>query len=279
MNIGITLAIGQQLGFTVHTTLIHQIGSTIGALWMAMFWCVAAAIIMLPWCVNVGFHIYHRKAMLLRGILTAGYMLTMMWAFSAIPLMDATALSYLTAIWTVALAPLIDERWTLASITAVVLGFAGAMLIIQPTFSEVGPAYIIFALLTALNAGNVLLNRFMQTTTPRDHPAVILFYAALIALVILTPVTLTVPLPQIDQPYLLAATSIVGPVATLLGIIAAPYITASALAPYNYVRLIMVGIIAPLLFAEPVGWLVFAGGAMIVTACVLGDILKMRAQS
>jgi drug/metabolite transporter (DMT)-like permease len=271
-RLGIALAVLQQIGFTVETSAIHAFGGSLTAPQMALLRCLGGVGIALAWAATGGgtraLRTRHPKLQVARGLMTAGYGFALMWAFVAIPLLDATAISYVAVIWIVALAPLIGEQWTAQRIGAVLVGFVGALLVIRPTFSDASVTYAIFALLTALNGVNFLLNRYMQDGDQADGSIAMLFHANGLAAIITAPVAFTASWVHVD-PWLAVSIIVVGPGAMLLGIVAARFIEASGMAPFNYVRLLLVGLIAPLVFNEPLSPLSLAGGALIVGACCL----------
>lgn len=270
-QVGILLAIVQQLGFTVETSAIHAYGGGLSPPQMSLLRCLGGVGIALTWAALVGWRslwTHHPKLQAARGIITASYGFFLMWGFATIPLLDATAISYLTAIWTVAGAPLIGEHWTPQRITAVVLGFGGALLVIRPTFSGASFAYVLFALAGALNGANYLLNRYLQDGDQADSSIAILFYANGLAAAMTAGPAFTAPWGHFS-PVLVVGIVLVGPLAMLVGIIAARFIEASTMAPFNYVRLVLVLIVSLLWLKEPLSLLSLAGGAIIIGACYL----------
>jgi drug/metabolite transporter (DMT)-like permease len=64
---------------------------------------------------------------------------------------------------------------------------------------------------------------------------------------------------------------ITGPAGMAAGILALKYAEASALAPYQYVRLVFAGFAGLFVFHEPLGIMTIIGAMLIVVACIVNE--------
>jgi drug/metabolite transporter (DMT)-like permease len=115
-------------------------------------------------------------------------------AVTLLPLATATTLSFTTAIWAVILSALVLRekvgwwRWS-----AVLLGFAGVLVIAQPGHSHVPPLGALVALLAAFNVA--LISIQIRDLTRTDAPMAIVFWFA----------AFTVPLLALALPFVMTA--------------------------------------------------------------------------
>lgn len=98
----------------------------------------------------------------LRGICHAGGVILWFYAMVRIPIADVTALNYLAPIYvTVGAALFLGERLAARRIIAVVLGLAGAALILRPGFREIGSGHMAMLLAAVVFAGSYLVAKVM----------------------------------------------------------------------------------------------------------------------
>jgi drug/metabolite transporter (DMT)-like permease len=127
-------------------------------------------------------------------------------------------------------------------------------------------SWIYFGILAGnmLNAMAVILTKYLRRD---DHATTILLYVSLAQLLVFAPgVTEPWQFSPSLWPWIVALT-ITGPLGMLCGIIALNHSDASVLAPYGYLRLIVVIPAAILIFGEQPDFLSVAGSCVIVFSC------------
>ena len=210
-----------------------------------------------------------------RNVVHLGAQYGWFFAVAYIPLAEVFALEFTTPIWTLILAALIlGEKITVVRVTAVILGFAGVLIILRPGLSPVGIPQVA-ALLSALGfafSTYVMTRRLMRT----DTPLTMLFWMVLIQ----TPLALLAGLDAWVWPtgWTWGWIALVG-----VGSLTAHYCMARALSladanvvvPMDFFRMPLAAIVGWLAYAEIVDIWVLVGAAIIFG----GNYLNVRAEN
>jgi drug/metabolite transporter (DMT)-like permease len=184
------------------------------------------------------------------------------YAIARIPIAEVFAIEFTTPIWTALLAVLfLGERLNAARIGAVVLGFAGVLVILRPGLAIVQPAALA-ALAAAL--GYALTYAFTKDLVATDRPVTILLWMNAVQL----PLALAVGAPSWVTPSAalwpwIAAIGFTGLASHYCLSRAFEYGDATVVAPIDFLRLPLAAGVAWLMYGEQVGPAVFAGAAMI----------------
>ena len=184
-----------------------------------------------------------------------------------VPLADATAVSFLAPVLTVALAALwLGERVTPRRWAGVALGFAGVLIALRPPFltgEPLHPAMLLPLVTAAANSVYQLLTRKLAAV---DDPRTTFLHTGIAAAAVTA-----VAQPFVWQPVaalhwpLLAALGLLGGIGHSLLVLAYARAPASILAPLSYTQLLWAGIAGVTLFNDwPDGWT--ALGAAIIAA-------------
>lgn len=182
-----------------------------------------------------------------------------------IGLAEATAVLVLNPLFiTLGGALFLGEKLGIRRIMAIVVAFAGAMLIIQPGLDTFDPAAL-FPLGGALFfAGYAVITRAVGKT---EDPWTSLFYTACVGGVLMT---FTAPLywtwPDPASATQMAGISIFGTLGQFLLIRAYSQAEAGLLAPFGYMGLIYATLIGLFVFAEVPGWSTIVGALVIAAA-------------
>jgi drug/metabolite transporter (DMT)-like permease len=211
-----------------------------------------------------GFRTRHLDKHVWRGILGSVSVICAYLGIGKLALANYTALSFTKPLFAVILAFLVlreHVRWRRWAAT--VIGFIGVLVMIRPgadTFSPwaflaLGDAFAIALLIT-------IVKRLPESETE----LVMMFYYGVIAILVSLPLALffwTWPTPR--EWLLLAGIGALGALSQYLWILAFRAGEASAVAPFDYLRLLFAGMIGILLFSEyPDLWTI--GGAAVVVA-------------
>lgn len=203
----------------------------------------------------------------LRGSLILAATSIFFTALGYVPLADAVAVDMLAPLFVVALSiPILGERVGPRRWAAVVVGFAGAMIVIRPGLGVVHPAGMLVIVSTALFALYQVITRLLSAA---DHPLTTLLYTGGTGVVVLSFV---VPFVWRDAGLegwlLMAGIGAVGCASNFLIIKAYELAQASFLAPIVYSQ-IVTGTIFGYLFFGDFPDLYTLLGAGIICACGL----------
>jgi drug/metabolite transporter (DMT)-like permease len=198
-------------------------------------------------------------------------MLCWFWSVSLLPITEATALGFTAPFFTTILAALVlGEIVRLRRWTAVIVGFAGALVILRPGFGDLP----LFGAMVALTAAatqacsTVMIKSLARTESPNAIVAYMGIY--------LTPMSLIPALffwtwPSWEMLGWMALLGLVGTLAHLCFARALGAADASAVVPIDFARLVFVAVIGIVVFNQiPSAWtwvgaaVIFASGVYIV---------------
>ncbi|MEJ1161323.1 DMT family transporter [Prosthecomicrobium sp. N25] len=190
------------------------------------------------------------------------------YAFKLMPITDATAISFAQPIIVVALsAPLLGERVTPAQWAAVVMGFAGVLLMVSPSGQALNIGALCAAGGTMASALSMLQLRQLTAT---DTSIAILFWTMAIsgaAALPLLPFDWVTPTPW--QALGLVATGVACGILQYLTTLALHHASAAAVAPTRYTSIVWALAIDVAWFAVVPSPAVLTGAAVVIAAAVL----------
>lgn len=187
------------------------------------------------------------------------------YAFSVLPLAQAYAVFFLMPLMISLLAvPFLGERMGAARLLAIVAGFAGVIVALQPGQAPLGLGHLAAFAAAALGAMNYVVLRY---TGPIETEGVLLLYPGLVQLAVVTAA-----MPWLWQPMTAAAWGLTALMAVelylgaLLVIAAYRLAPAAVVAPMQYSQIIWAALLGAFLFGEAMTLPVVAGIAVIVAA-------------
>jgi drug/metabolite transporter (DMT)-like permease len=201
----------------------------------------------------------------LRSIFNLGTMLTFYYALERLPLADSIAIGYAAPLFmTVLSIPLLRERVGWRRWSAVLVGFVGVVVIVQPSVSGIS-AGALFALAAALLYALTLVTTRQLSTTESSHA--ILFYYSLFVLVALAGVMPFIWVaPRLEDLWLILFVGIGGSFGQFFLNQAMRYGEVSMLAPLDYSGLVWAALLGFILWGDiPSVW-VWTGSAIIAAA-------------
>lgn len=211
----------------------------------------------------------------LRGCLATAGMLTSIVAFTHLAMAEAFALIFLMPLTITALSAwLLKEPVTPKGWLAVVLGFAGVLVVLRPGFREIGIGH-----LAAVSCGFIAAFMSVLLRITREEKAISLYGAVtLFPLVIgglLSISHLVAPTPA--QWLLIAGYAILGAAANVVIGFASRYSPASRIAPTQYSQMLWGVGFGMIFFGDRVDGVTFVGAAMIVGAGIWLFLPKRKA--
>lgn len=192
-------------------------------------------------------------------------------AFTYLPLADVHAIAAASPLIVIALSvPLLRERVDLGRWVAVLVGFAGMLLIVRPGFESIGPGHLI-ALLGALLWGCYQIMVRMVSATDRSNTTWL--WTAVIGLLATSCVGPFVWVwPDTQGWLLLIAIALIGSLAHLALIKALSLAEASAMQPFSYTLLLWAAIIGYLAYGDvPDRWTIAGAGLILAGGLYAGQ--------
>lgn len=236
---GVVWMILAALFYVLTYAVVRYLSQDFSTFQIVFFRSLLGLIFMTPWAIRAGFSGLRTTRMKLytgRTVLNYFGMVTLMYGIAMLPLQDVTALMFTSPLFTVLFVALIlGEHVGLRRWSALLVGFAGALVIIRPGFAEVGlPALGI--LFTA--AAYALVNTANKSLARTDDSNKIVFYMfALMVVAGIGPALYVWVMPTLeDLPWILAMGAF-SALATQCVVRALAVGEAGAVMPFNFLKL------------------------------------------
>lgn len=211
-----------------------------------------------------------------RGLLSVCGMFSNFSALTRLPLADATAIQFASPLITVALAAaILKEKVGLFRWSAVLVGFAGVVVMLVPHFDVnryaaagamgVAAAGATFAIVSAVcNAGTVIQTR--RLTRTETTPSIVFYFSLICAIAGLTTLPFGWHNPTAWQLTELIALGVFGGVAHIFLTESYRYAPASVIAPFDYTAMLWALLLGYWVFGELPAPLVYVGGVIVAGA-------------
>lgn len=188
------------------------------------------------------------------------------WAYSLLPMANATALLFAAPLFVTALSPiLLKERVDRTRWMAVAAGFGGILLISRPSASLLADPASIVGLGAALCIG--LVDMALRNLGRTEDPLTTVFYFILGGVILSAPYTLSVStLPDGRIWPWVAGIGIFTAIQQLAKTAAFRFAEASFLAPYTYTAIVWACLAGWLLWQEPLTLQVVVGTGVVVAS-------------
>jgi len=262
--------VGSCVFFALLTGLIRYLSETIDPLEIVFFRNLFGMAVMLPWLWRHGLATLKTRRLGLyglRALVGLGAMVAWFEAIARMNLADAVALSFTAPLFATVLAVFIlREVVRLRRWAAVSVGFLGAMVILRPGFETIPAAAILVLASAAMMGLAVNIVKMLSRTEPT---APIVFYMVLM----LTPASAIPALfvwrtPTAEELLWLAALGGTATLGHLCLVRAFSYADATAVLPFDFVRLPLIALIGYVAFDQTVdGWTAL-GAAIIIASSV-----------
>jgi len=199
-----------------------------------------------------------------RALCLVGTTLGCFTALRFLPLTQVTAINFSAPLITALLAgPMLGEKIGPRRLVAVLMGFAGVLVVTRPFGQALQPAVVLALLAAISNAFYYLITRQLAA---HDRPETTMFYTSLVGTLLVSPVFFFVwKTPSTTMVWLvLIALGLFGAIGHWLLILAHRHASASALAPFFYVQIIGAAAFGLIVFGEkPDRWTAL-GSAIVV---------------
>ena len=255
-------------GWATMTILVRLLSSDYSPFELLFFRNLVALIILFPVSLKGGFGAIKTKRFplhCLRAALACTAVLCLYYAIAIVPLPSVTALSFTQPLFVVTLAAiLLKERVTNARWSAVFVGFIGLLVIVRPGLIRIdfGTFIVLFSTICYATS-NICVKRLMTTDTPRQ--AVIYFNLLMLPLS-LVPALIFWVTPGLEDLMMLIGIGICGTFAVYSYARAFTIADASAVMPFDFLRMPMISLAALILFGEVGDVWTWVGALIIFTS-------------
>jgi len=225
-------------------------------------------IFMLPWLMRIGLGALKTERLGLHALRSGFGLFSMFLQFSALalmPLAEATAISFSSPLFAmIGAALVVGEKVRARRWAAIAVGFLGVALVLRPGLAAISlPALMMLLGSSVVGAGFTCVKLLSRTESPN---VMVFFMGLFMAPVSLIPALFVWQWPSATGWLYLVAVGTCATLAHLCFNRAFAATEASAVLPFDYLRLPLVALYAYILFGEVPDIWTWAGAGMIVAA-------------
>lgn len=263
------MMVGSAFCFCVMHALVAKASQEVPPIEVAFFRNLFGFLVLLPAIIRSRFTAFRTTKLHLhavRGALNSTSMMMFFTALAITPLAEATALSYTAPLFmTIGAVFVLHEKLHARRITALVIGFLGALIVLRPGLVPVGLGPLLVIASTVLWAGSMLDIKILART---DSSLTIATYMT----VFLMPITFVAALfvwewPTWEQLGIMFLLGACGSAGHMLFTEAFRYGDTTALMPLDFTKLIWAALIGFLFFGQvPDLWTWIGGTVIFVSA-------------
>jgi drug/metabolite transporter (DMT)-like permease len=254
--------------FMAQNAVVKQLGTRLDSFEIAFFRCLFGFAVVLPFLARGGSAMFMTGRPVLhlaRALVGVSTMFCGMYAYTHLPLADATAIGFARPLFTVLLAAtILGEIVGWRRLTATAVGFAGVLVIVRPG-SEIFDFAHVAALAGAfLGADVIVLVKKLQGS--ERNATIMAYFGIVTTLASAVPAALVWLTPTAGELALLAAIGCTASSAQWMTLKAFRAADASTVVPFDYARLVFAVLYGWFFFAEiPDRWTLL-GAAILVAA-------------
>ncbi len=271
-------AVMAAVSFAVMMTSVRYLGGKFDAFEIVFVRALVGLLMVLPLVSRSGITALNTKRFpmhLVRTLFALLAMATLYYALVDLPVAEVVALTFLIPLFTTIAAHVVlkefvgRHRWA-----ATVIGFCGALIILRPGFTEIGTPVLLAVLSSALYAGAWSSVKILTRT---DSAAVTVFWMNLLMVPLTAiPTAFNWVTPGREDVLPLLVMAISGWAAHLCQARAFAAGDASAVMPFDFLRLPLAAAMGFLLFAEIVDVWTWVGAMVIFAAGYYTTIREIR---
>ncbi|MEM8811760.1 MAG: DMT family transporter [Pseudomonadota bacterium] len=273
---GILFKVASAFVFTVMVTLVKVLSERIPTgeiLFARNFFALIPVFAMVAWRQewHLAFKTNQPVAHLSRGILGVSSMFLWFGALAVLPLHDATAISYAAPLFTVALAAIVlGERVRIYRWSAVIVGFAGILLVLSPHLGtsdfDQGMGLAALACLASAVLMALTMITIRKLTETERTTTIVVYFSVLSTILSLFTIPFGWVMPSAEDAVLLVIVGLCGGAGQILLTQAYRYAEASTIAPFDYTTMIWVLLFGFIIFADVPTFPVIVGSIIVMGA-------------
>lgn len=265
---GILWMLVSGLCFVAVTGLVKHVGSDLPSAQTAFLRFLLGLAFLLPtFAYFKGINLGPRALAIfgLRGFFQAMGSILWFYAMTSIPMAEVTAMNYMTPIYiTLGAVVFLGEKLRLRRMMAILVAFAGALIILRPGLREVLPGHVAMIGTAVFFAASYLMAKRMSDHL---HPSVVVGMLTITVTIFLAPFAYAVWVPptmtQLFWLFVVAGFATGGHYSMTLAFAAAPVTVTQ---PVTFLQLIWSALVGFAIFGEAVDPLVVLGGTVIMAS-------------
>lgn len=258
------MALSTLLFATMHA-LVRQVSADLHPIQIAFFRNLFGLLVFLPWFVRQGLGPLRTRRFPLHALRACMNVLAMFAFFtslSLVPLAKVTALSFTAPIFAALLSmALLGESFRVRRWSAIVLGFAGMLLILRPGLQEIdlGTALVLASSLSW--GGTIIIIKLLGRTESSVTTTV--YMNLLLAVLSFVPALFVWRTPGLETWAWLIVIGVTGTLGQILLAQSLREADPGVVMPFDFLKLVWASLLGYLLFAEVPDLFVWIGGTVI----------------
>ena len=268
--LGIALMVLVSAMMAVDSVLVRLLSPGVHPFVMGFTRALFGLAIIVPWIIRRKeiLKTEYRSVHVVRAALKLAALVCFFFAFAAAPLADVTAIAFTSPIFvTLGAWIFLSESPQASRILAVVIGFAGVLVILRPGQASMPPG-LVFALAGAVLTAAIQL--ILKKMAARDASETLVAWNLILTVPIAAvPALLVWSTPTPFEWAILAVQGMLGAVTMFLATRAMALAEASLITPFDFFRLPFVALLGYLIFAQAVPVSTWVGGTIIFVASLL----------
>jgi drug/metabolite transporter (DMT)-like permease len=221
-----------------------------------------------PWLLRVGIaeiRTTRPGLHLLRVVLNSLAQIVFFWGLALTPLAEVASLGFTAPLFVTVWAILfLGEVVGIRRWTALIVGFAGALVVFRPGFQEIHPGYLMILSSAALWSVVVIVLKVLTRT--ESTYTLTLYLTVSMAVITFVPALFVWQAPTLEQLLWLAGIGALGTIGHLLIAQSLHHAEASAVMPIDFTKLVWASALGYLAFAEvPDAWTLVGGTTIFVS--------------
>jgi drug/metabolite transporter (DMT)-like permease len=254
--------------FSLLNATVKHLGQRLDPIEIAFFRCFFGLLFVLPFALRAGGGVIltgRPVAHLMRGLAGIAGMFCGMYALVHLPLADAIAISFAKPLFAVVLAALfLAERVGPGRWFATAAGFAGVLIVVRPGTMEFQLAHVVALLGAFFIADVIVLVKKLQGT--ERNATIMVYFGIVTSLASFGPALWVWTTPSGAELILLACMAGAATLGQYCGLRAFQAADASAVVPYDYLRLIFAIAIGFAIFAEIPDFWTLVGASVLIAS-------------
>jgi drug/metabolite transporter (DMT)-like permease len=255
----------------IDAVIVRMVAPTVHPFVIGFTRSLFGLLIVLPWIV-LRPHVlrsHYRFRHLLRAALKLMSLILFFMAFAVAPLADVTAIAFTSPIFvTLGAWIFLAERPQSLRVVAMIIGFAGVLVVIRPGQQAELPAGLLLAMGGALLTATIQL--ILKPMSARDSTETLVAWNLLLTVPLAAiPAWFVWSAPSMFEWLLLSIQGVLGAMSMGMVTRAFALTEASLLAPIDFLRLPMVAVLAYLIFDQVSGVTTLLGGVLIFIATLM----------
>ena len=243
--------------FTAMTALARHVSAEVHPVEIAFFRNVFGLVFMLPWLAYAGLSSLHTRRFglhVLRAIAVVSAVMCWFTAVSLMPLAEVTALGFVAPLFAAVGAGLfLGERVGVRRWSAIIVGFAGAMVILRPGIQAVTLPAVLALTSAVLAAVSMLFLKSLSRTDPAN--TIVVYLTLLMTVFAVVPALMVWTTPSAGALAWMAAIGLSGTLAQLCYVRAFRAADASTVLPFSFFKLLFAALFGFVFFAQrPDAW-------------------------